>query len=673
MKKYFFILFLFFIITTFINPKDIYHIDSSSTTQLILKPEPYHGKISRTIVDILLTNHYKKITLNDSISQIAFNQYFKKLDQGHFYFLADDIEDFNKYRLQFCILLAMGKLDPVYEIFNRYLERIEERFNFIFQTIKSEFDFTKDEYYDIDREKAPWAKNEQELNEIWYKRLKYEALNLKLAGKKWPEISELLEKRYQNYQKRVHQTQSEDVFQVIMNSFTESFDPHTNYLAPKISDDFQIEMSRSLEGIGAHLTTDYYYTIVNQVVPGGPADKSKLLHANDKIIGVGQGSDGEIIDIIGWRLDDVVQIIRGPKTTIVRLSILRASDPPGSRPDTITIVRDKVKLEDSSAKSDTLEILHKGKNIKIGLIDIPAFYLDYDARRKGEPDYKSTTRDVQKLLKQLTDINVDGIIIDLRGNGGGFLNEAIDLTGLFIKDGPVVQVKDSRGFVSIEKDSDPYIVYDGPLAVIVDYYSASASEIFAAAIQDYNRGIIIGGQTYGKGTVQKVIDLNMVFRNMKDNLGQIKFTNAKFYRINGFSTQHLGVNPDIALPLLYDAKEIGESSYPNALLWDKVSPVRFNNYNMVAGELNYLAMEQKNRSAHDSLFVHYLKDTEKFKKNRLITNISLNEEKRKKEYQEIQGNTDENNDKKQEDIILIQCEHILCDLILASQKSTRKK
>jgi carboxyl-terminal processing protease len=672
MKNYLFVLLLFFIVTTFTSPKELSEINSSSAKTLSLKAEAHHGKISRTIVDILLTNHYKKITLNDSISGVAFDQYLKKLDPGHFYFLATDINDFSKYRFQFSILLAMGRLEPVYEIFNKYLERIEARFNYIFQEVKTEFDFTLDEYYNIDRDKEPWAKSIQELDEVWRKRLKYEALHLKLSGKKWPEISELLEKRYKNYQKRVHQTQSEDVFQVVMNSFTECFDPHTNYLSPKISDDFQIEMSRSLEGIGAQLTTDYYYTIVHQIVPGGPADKSNLLHAKDKIIGVAQGDD-EIVDIIGWRLDDVVQIIRGPKSTIVRLVILKASDPPGSPPDTISIVRDKIKLEDSSAKSDTLEIIHKGEKIQIGLINIPAFYFDYDAKRKGEKDYKSTTRDVRRLIRELTEAKVEGIIIDLRGNGGGFLNEAIDLTGLFIKSGPVVQVKDTRGFINIERDPDPDIIYEGPLAVIVDYQSASASEIFAAAIQDYNRGIIIGGQTYGKGTVQKILDLNIFFRNIPGKLGQIKFTNAKFYRINGGSTQHLGVNPDISMPLLYDAKEIGESSEPNALLWDKVTPAQFNQYSMVSGELNYLAMKHKNRVNHDSLFVHYLRDIENFKKNRLITNISLNEEKRKKEYNELKDNIDDNKDKKQQDVILTEAEYILCDLIYAFQDIDKRK
>jgi carboxyl-terminal processing protease len=332
-----------------------------------------------------------------------------------------------------------------------------------------------------------------------------------------------------------------------------------------------------------------------------------------------------------------------------------------------------VKLEDSSAKSDTIDVFYKGKKFKIGLIEIPAFYFDYDAMRKGEKDYKSTTGDVRKLLKQLMEIKVEGMIIDLRGNGGGFLNEAISLSGLFIKDGPIVQVKDSRGVVNIERDSDPQIVYEGPLAVIVDYYSASASEIFAAAIQDYNRGIIIGGKTYGKGTVQKVIDLNMIFRNMTENLGQIKFTNAKFYRINGISTQHLGVNPDIPIPLLYDAEEIGESSYPNALLWDAVSPIPFNNYHMVSGELEQLAMEHNNRTAHDSLFIHYLQDTEEFKNNRLIKNISLNEEKRKKEYQAQKENTDESEDGKKQDVVLEESKNILCDLILVNQRISGKK
>ena len=662
MRKFYFILSILFLITL-VKVEDNERSNPPLEPLHSLRPELYHGKISRTIVDILLKNHYRKIELNDSISTDFFNQYIDRLDPGRFYFLDSDIKEFNKYRLQFCTFLIMGKLDPMYEIFNKYLQRIEERFTYIFERIKKEFDFTLDESYNIDRDSTFWAISSIELDEIWRKRLKYEALNLKLAGKKWTEISELLEKRYHNFQTRVHQTQSEDVFQVMMNSFTEIFDPNTNYFSPKRSDDFKIEMSRALEGIGAELTTDYYYTIVHRIVAGGPADKSKLLHANDKIIGVGQG-DEEIVDIIGWRLDDVVQLIRGPKSTTVRLIILKGSDPPGSPPDTIAIVRDKVKLEDSSVKSDTLDITYKDKKFRIGVIDIPAFYLDYSAMHKGERDYKSTTRDVRRLVNQLKQAEIDGIIIDLRGNGGGFLNEAIELTGLFIRNGPVVQVKDTRGYISSQPDPDPYIVYDGPLAVLVDYQSASASEIFTAAIQDYNRGIILGGQTYGKGTVQKAVDLNMIFKNFPQKLGQIKFTNAKFYRINGGSVQHVGVIPDIPIPLYYEAKEIGESSHPNALLWDKIRPIHFDDYNMVSsGELNQLVMLHESRIARDTLFTQYLDDVREFKKNKSNTIISLNEEKRKKDQKEKKKETKRGN--KKEDIILLESAHILCDLIVS--------
>jgi len=436
----------------------------------------------------------------------------------------------------------------------------------------------------------------------------------------------------------MRQTQSEDVFQLYMNAFAETFDPHTNYMSPKTSDDFKIRMSLSLEGIGATLRNEDEYTKVVEIVPGGPADKSSLLHANDLITAVGQGENGELVDVIGWRVDDVVQLIRGSKGTKVRLQIIKAGVSLSAPQDTIMITRDKIKLADRAAKADTLHIINDHKKFTIGVIEIPDFYFDYENMRNGDTSYASTTRDVQRLIRDLQSKNVDGIIIDLRNNGGGFLNEAIELTGLFIDRGAVVQVRDAVGRIKVERDFDPTIVYNGPLAVLVDKLSASASEIFAAAIQDYRRGIIIGEQTYGKGTVQNIIQLDRFLPNADQKLGQVKMTIAKFYRINGGSTQHVGVIPDVTLPSRYDAMEFGESKEKNALLWDEINPAPFKAYSTdLENQIPRIKVRHQARVEKDPRFrvvMEEIREIEKVQNDKLI---SLNEEKRKKERDEAEA------------------------------------
>ncbi len=421
------------------------------------------------------------------------------------------------------------------------------------------------------------GKSNSELNEIWRKRLKNDALTYKLNGKDWAFIQKTLKKRYKNFSQFLNQYNSEDVFQLAMNSFTQSIDPHTNYLSPQTSDNFKIDMSLSLEGIGARLQTEDDYTKVAEIIPGGPADKSGLLKADDKIIGVAQGEDGEFEDIIGWRITDAVKLIRGAKGTTVRLQIIKAGSDLNAKPIDISLVRDKIKLEDQAAKGSVLEIINDDKPFRIGVIDIPKFYNDFEGQRNGDGNYKSTTKDVRKIIDSLTTEKVDGIIIDLREDGGGSLQEAIELTGLFIKDGPVVQVKSSDGNIEIAKDPDAGIVYAGPLAVLVNRFSASASEIFSGAIQDYGRGLIIGEQTFGKGTVQNLIDLNRL-SSKKMDLGQVKITIAKYYRINGGSTQNLGVIPDISFPSIVDPKEFGESAEPSALPYDEIKSAEYNKF-----------------------------------------------------------------------------------------------
>ncbi len=621
------------IVFTSLSAFTLFAVDKSDNSGEIpvFEPLPIHPRIEQAIAFFLPKMHYKHQQVDDELSMQMLDFYLEMLDNQHLYFLKSDIDEFEQYRYTLDDALRNGDLRAAYSIFNRFIQRFEERMAYVKSCLKTPFDFEKKDYYQLDRKNAPWVKTSAELDSIWKKRLKNEALSLKLTGKKWNDIVKRLQKRYTNMEKQMKKTQSEDVFQIYMNAFAQTFDPHTNYMSPKTSDDFKIRMSLSLEGIGASLRTEDDYTKVVEIIPGGPADRSGLLHPNDRIVAVGQGKDGELVDIIGWRIDDVVQLIRGPKGTTVRLQIIPADASLSDPPKTITLVRDKIKLSDRAAKSDTLEIEHNGKKYRFGVINIPDFYLDYEAMRKGQKDYASTSRDVERLLKQLQGANVDGIIIDLRRNGGGFLSEAVDLTGLFIKEGPVVQVRDSRGRVKVERDTDKKLVYDGPLAVLVDRFSASASEIFAAAIQDYNRGIIVGTQTFGKGTVQNIMPLSRMFPYSKDKLGQIKFTVAKFYRITGASTQNIGVLPDITIPSRFDVMEVGESSEKNALLWDEIDPVSFKPFNTELDKLiPRLARQHEARVQNSREFKLLMKEIEQLKKDREKNKVSLNLEERKK-------------------------------------------
>jgi carboxyl-terminal processing protease len=602
----------------------------------VIAPEGYHPEVDKWITTILSRYHYKKQPLNDSLSSVIFDKYLNALDHSKSYFLQSDIVEFERYREEFDDLLLKGNLDPIYHIYNRFIERVQQRMAYVDKALEKDFDFTADEEFKLRRDEDPWPRTEEEANEFWRKRLKYDALNLKLAGKEEESIKETLRKRYDNFKKNIYQWKSEDVFQIAMNSYSEAIDPHTNYLSPITSDNFKINMSLSLEGIGAQLQSEDDYTKIAEIIPGGPAAKSGLLHRNDKIIGVAQGDDGEMVDVIGWRLNDVVQLIRGPKESVVRLSILKGEEGANALPKEIKIVRDKVKLEEQSAKKEILEIEHEDQTYRMGVINIPAFYLDFEAQQKGIKDFKSTTRDVKKLIKELKSENVDGVIIDLRNNGGGSLSEAIELTGLFIKDGPVVQVRNADGSIDIGDDPDPEIVYDGPLAVLVNRFSASASEIFAGAIQDYGRGIIIGEQTFGKGTVQNLIDLNRVMPGSKDKLGQIKLTIAKYYRIDGGSTQHLGVVPDIQFPSPYEPDEFGESSEPSALPWDQISPTMYEKYGDLSAIIPQLQASHKERFFSGAEYDYLLEDIEEYRASRDRKYISLNEEVRKKEKEELE-------------------------------------
>ena len=591
-----------------------------------LAPLAEHPHNTRNIVDALAQRHYVRNVLDDQLSPRIFQEYLDDLDPSRSYLLASDIAEFKRYEYQMDNALSRGNVAPAFEIFNRYHERVIGRFERVLTLIDErfdEFDFTVEESLEIDREEAPWALTNEELDELWRKRIKNEVLNLKMADKEPEAIKDLLIKRYTNRLARTRQTNSEDVYQLYMNSFTKTYDPHTQYFSPRTAENFNINMSLSLEGIGAVLQREDEYTKVVSLVPAGPADKSRQLFPNDKIVRVGQGEGGEMVDVVGWRLDEVVQLIRGKKDTIVRLDVIPAKNE--SEPKIIAITRNTVKLEEQSAKSEVIEVEQFGHTYKIGVIDIPTFYVDFRGSQRDQGDYKSTTADVKKLLEDLKDQQVDGIIVDLRDNGGGSLQEANLVTGLFIDRGPTVQIRQKSNRVDVLTDKDISTVYEGPLAVLVNRLSASASEIFAGAIQDYQRGIVIGSQTFGKGTVQSLMTLSR---------GQLKLTQAKFYRISGESTQHQGIIPDIAYPSDYDPETIGESTLEDPLPWDKIQPTGYRTKRNLVHLLPELRNQHAQRVANDPDF-EYLTEAFTYRKARSKdTSVTLSLATRQREKEE---------------------------------------
>ena len=570
----------------------------------------------------LQERHYAKLPYGDELSSQHLDNYINSLDSGKMFFTAVDLADFEQYRSVMDDQLQEGKLDAGFTIFNRYHQRVQDRLNNVSDTLPetvAAMDFTIDESYPLDMEDRRWAKDQAELDDRWRKQLKNQVLSLKIADKDDDEIVPTLQKRYDRQLQSVTKYNSQDVFQIYANALTELYDPHTNYLSPRSTENFNINMSLSLEGIGAVLQMEDEYTKVSSLVAKGPADKEGELRPSDRIVSVGQGVDGALEDIIGWRLDEVVQLIRGPKDTTVRLEVIPAKSKSTDERKVITIVRNKVKLEEQSAQKKMLEIPAGDEIIKIGVIDIPAFYIDFDAMRRGEKDYKSTTRDVKKLLQELEIDGVDGIIIDLRNNGGGSLQEANELTGLFIEYGPTVQIRHSsrRVWRDGKRLKSPY--YEGPLVVLVNRLSASASEIFAGAMQDYDRAIIVGDSSFGKGTVQTLVPLTE---------GQLKITESKFYRISGESTQHRGVIPDVEFPSIYDTTEIGESALDHALRWDQISPVRHINYDDFSSVLPDIQTQFLERSAHNPDFIFLEDQIEMAQAAREMTALPLNEKSR---------------------------------------------
>ena len=612
-----------------------------SDTLEMLRPKQEHPSETKAIVDLLTRYHYKKKWLNDSISSEVFDNYLEALDPNKANFLQSDIEYLSKYRYKLDDELLDGKLDFAYQVFSIYRERSLERLDYLDVLFAKEFDWSADEELEIEREDWSHAQTREDLNELWRKIIKNQALSYKLTGQDWDSIVESMLKRYARVRKSIYQYNSEDVYQTYMNAFTSTYDPHTDYFSPIAKENFQIDMSASLEGIGARLTQQMDYTKVEDVIPGGPAFKSKQLQKNDRIIGVAQGDSGHFEDVIGWRIDDVVQKIRGPKGSVVRLQVLKHDKDINALPDTIRIVRDKIKLEESTAQSEMIPIKENGETFKLGVITIPQFYIDFEEMHQGKEDYTSTTRDVKRLIAGLQEEGMDGLLIDLRFNGGGSLQEAVELTGLFIDEGPVVQVRDTYDSVDVYIDENSGHYYTGPLAVLTNRYSASASEIFSGAIQDYKRGIILGENTFGKGTVQNLIDLDLYLRNSGVELGQLKMTLAKFYRVTGSSTQHIGVAPDIAFPSPYDDEAFGESNMSNALPWDEIKTTNYKLENTISAEL--MASLKKLYEDHlktDDDLRTLAEDVERIKEDKYIKSISLNYEARLKEQQNEKASSD---------------------------------
>jgi carboxyl-terminal processing protease len=641
-----------------------------------LKPTPAEEEASRYIAQYLLQNHYRKVPASDSLSQQIFNRFLDNIDSSKSYFTASEVDQLrkelgNRIDNEF----VAGKADAGFTIYNLFLDRAREKLRFMIETLKTaKFNYTVPETLAIDRKDAAWPADRKALQDLWRKELKYQYLSMKYSGEKDKSITTTLLKSYANRLNLLDRQKPDDAFQAYMYAVTTSFDPHTDYFSPDEYANFQIDMSRSLEGIGAKLQMENEYTVVNEIIPGGPAFKSNLLKKGDRIIGVGQGDAGEIIDVVGWRINDVVKKIRGRKGSVVRLKILPASQANKGPERIVRLVRAKVDLQEQAAQK---KIIMDGAH-KIGVIVIPSFYLDFEGEKLMKKNYASTTRDVTRIIEELKREKVEGIVVDLRENGGGSLEEAVTVTGLFIADGPVVQVSNSQGGKMVLKDEDNRVQYSGPLAVLVNRYSASASEIFAAAIQDYGRGIIVGDRTFGKGTVQSIIQLKRPFNFLQKqpDLGQLKLTIAKFYRISGGSTQHVGVIPDIVIPSMIDPEVVGEDTYTSSLPWSTITPAAYTPEGDITRELvESLRQKFKDQTTKDEKYQSYLKDLATLNSIRKKKEVSLSESAFKTENQTlklIQERWGENSvgkgkgkgkEKKKSDFILQEAAGIVVDLV----------
>ena len=576
---------------------------------ITLKPTSAEEEAGKYITQNLLQNHYRKVSVNDSLSKQIFNRYLENLDGNRSFFVASEVESLRKiYGTHLDAEFLTGKANAGFGVYNFFLKRAKEKMRFMRAAADTiHFNFSTPETLDLERKNDPWPADRRQLTDLWKKELKYQWLNLKYSGESNSTIRGALAKSFLNRLNLLQHQKADDAFQAYMNAVTTSFDPHTSYFSPDEYENFQIDMSRSLEGIGAKLQTESEYTVINEVIPGGPVFKTNLLKKGDKIVGVGQGTTGEIVDVLGWRINDVVKLIRGRKGTLVRLQVFPASQGGRGPAKIVQLIRDKIDLEEQAARKTIIQ--QNGQ--KIGVISIPSFYLDFEGQQKNTGTYNSTSRDVARILGELNAEHVDGVVIDLRDNGGGSLEEAVNVTGLFITTGPVVQISNATGGKMVLRDEDHRILYNGPLAVLVNRYSASASEIFAAAIQDYSRGIIIGERTFGKGTVQSLIKLTrpFAFFGKRPELGELKLTIAKFYRISGGSTQHKGVVPDITMPSMIDTSTIGEDTYTSSLPWSTISKAFYRTTADVNQEaLGILRKKFQERTSRSHQYQAYLHD-----------------------------------------------------------------
>ncbi|SDR04186.1 carboxyl-terminal processing protease [Pseudoxanthomonas sp. CF385] len=576
---------------------------------------------------------YRPRPLDDALSQEVFKRYLEALDGGKQFFTSADVARFGPYKTKMDDAIRSGDLAPAYEIFTVYKQRVTQRVAYARALLKQDFDFTGNQRWDYDREDAPWPADGKELDAIWKKSVMNDWLRLKLAGKKPDDIRKTLDKRYANLQRSINELKTEDVFQTFLNAYTSAIDPHTDYFTPRTAENFNQSMSLSLEGIGAVLQRQDDLVAIREIVPGGPADLSGKLTIGDRIVAVGQGKSGPMTDVIGWRIDDVVAQIRGKKDTQVRIEYIPVEAGIDGKHQTVTITRQKVKLEEQAAKAETITLPAdaSGPARRIGVIKLPAFYQDFEGRRRNPNDFNSATRDIAKLLAQFKAQGVDGVVMDLRNNGGGSLDEAVELTGLFIDKGPVVQVRESGGRVTVNSDRKTGVSWDGPLAVLINRGSASASEIFAGAIQDYGRGLVIGETSFGKGTVQNMVDLDRWPANEAPRFGSVKLTIAQFFRVAGGSTQHKGVVPDIAFPVSVDASEYGESTYDNALPWTRIAALPHTTYGNFAPLLPRLQALHAARSAKDKEFQWWSEDVAQFRAEAAKKYVSLNETERRAE------------------------------------------
>ncbi|MBM4213485.1 MAG: tail-specific protease [Gammaproteobacteria bacterium] len=609
--------------------------DTSALPPGALAPSARERMIARRVGSLLEDNHYSQMKIDDAMSPRAMDKFIDGLDGQRSYFLASDIAEFQPYRLRFDDMIRTGDIEPAYAMFARYQQRNRERIQYALSLLDREPDFTLDEVFEFDREKAPWPTTIAELDELWRKRVKNDALSLLLAGKTWAEARDVLRTRYDRVLKRGDQIKPEEVFELFLNSYARTFDPHSNYFSLRQSEEYKIQMSLNYEGIGASLQlVDDYVTIMN-LIEGGPAAAAGTLSVNDRITAVGQGKDGALTDVVGWRIDDVVQLIRGKGGTLVRLQILPVGAAPGSPEKIVEFTRGKVTLEAQAARKTIKTIKRGDREYRVGIINVPGFYSDYDGQRAGDANYRSTTRDTRKLIEEVKSEKIDGLVMDLRGNGGGFLPEAQSLTGLFVDRGPVVQVQFSNGQKEVLDDSDSGVVYNGPLIVLIDRFSASASEIFAGAIQDYRRGVVVGQRSFGKGTVQNLVPLSRW--SARPVNGQLTVTIGKFYRVTGESTQHRGVEPDVKLASPIDLKDVGESALDDALPWDRIQGADFRALDTQLPSIAELAMEENARRQRDPDYRWLVSDIAALNEMRKQKSLSLNLEKRKAERTRLEN------------------------------------